>query len=91
MRGEREREGCLRGDILSACKSSSRGATNSPSFPAAKGRGGRWVSVAVWGGAGAGVLPFLRLVEPVYSTCTLAPEAEFGVRPRETRMCEGWG
>ena len=39
----------------------------------------------------ANVLPFLRLVEPVYSTCTLAPEAEFGVRPRETRMCEGWG
>ena len=57
MRGEREREGCLRGDILSAYESSSRGATNAPSFPAAKGRGGRWVSVAVWGGAGAGFPP----------------------------------
>ena len=32
VRGEGERKGCLRGDILSACESSSRGAINAPQF-----------------------------------------------------------
>lgn len=54
VREEGERERCLRGDILSACEPSSRGAINAPNFPADKGRGGRWVSVAVCRETGTG-------------------------------------
>lgn len=86
VKGEGEREGCRRGDSLSVCEPSSGGAINAPKFSAAKGGGGRWVSEAVWGGAGADFPPplgrvrssSLRRLEPLCLTHSLAPEAEFG-------------